>query len=123
MKKNNFIALIFWVASGFLFAIGMCAALIPEWNAFNYGIALGLSGAVLALITLIIWRRKSGKNQISLSLRTVSTILIGAAGTLAFGLGMCFSMLWDKISIGIVISLAGVAMLLSLIPILKGIED
>lgn len=122
MKRNNYIAMLSWIASGFLFAIGMSEVLAPEFGTFNSGIALGLSGIILALVTWIVWRRASGKEGIRLSLKKVCEILLGIIGTLTFGAGMCFSMIWNRISIGIVISLAGIALLLSLIPIVKGIE-
>ena len=34
---------------GILFALGMCMALIPEWNAFNEGIIMGVIGIVVLL--------------------------------------------------------------------------
>lgn len=43
--------------SAVMFAIGMCMALIPEWNAFQPGVIFGGAGLLLALITLIVWRR------------------------------------------------------------------
>jgi len=35
MKKSSFTALLLGTLSGVLFAIGMCMALIAEWNAFT----------------------------------------------------------------------------------------
>lgn len=32
MKKSNYVAMILGTVSGVLFALGMCMALIPEWN-------------------------------------------------------------------------------------------
>ena len=43
MKKSSFTALLLGTLSGVLFAIGMCMALIAEWNAFTPGVVLGLS--------------------------------------------------------------------------------
>lgn len=51
------------------------------------------------------------------------TIVVGVAGALALGVGMCFSMVWDKMVIGIVIGMVGIVVLLSLIPLVKGIKD
>ena len=39
MKKSNFVAMILGTIGGILFALGMCMAMIPEWNAFKPGIA------------------------------------------------------------------------------------
>lgn len=49
MKKSNFVAMILGTIGGILFALGMCMALIPEWNAFNQGVVLG----VILLLCLI----------------------------------------------------------------------
>ena len=48
MKKSNFVALVLGTISGVLFALGMCMALLPEWNAFTEGIIFG--GSVLRWI-------------------------------------------------------------------------
>lgn len=37
MKKSTFVAMILGTIGGILFALGMCMALIPEWNAFRPG--------------------------------------------------------------------------------------
>lgn len=54
MKKSSFITLILGTVSGVLFALGMCMALIPEWNAFRPGVVFGCLGAVMALVTFIL---------------------------------------------------------------------
>lgn len=61
MKKSNFIALILGTVSGVLFALGMCMALLPEWNAFTQGIIFGTIGLVLGIITFIIWWKMENK--------------------------------------------------------------
>ena len=45
MKKSNFIAMILGTVSGLLFALGMCMALLPEWNAFKIGVVCTAIGA------------------------------------------------------------------------------
>ena len=35
---------------GVLFALGMCMALIPEWNAFRPGVVMGAAGVPYLLI-------------------------------------------------------------------------
>ena len=123
MKKSNFIAMILGTIGTVFFALGMCMALIPQWNAFKPGIVLGVVGLVLAVVTVIVWRKMEHKAPVHLSGKAVLTILVGIVGALAFGVGMCFSMVWGNMVLGIVIGLAGIAVLLCLIPLTKGIKD
>lgn len=123
MKKSSFVAMLMGTISGVLFALGMCMALIPEWEAFQLGVIFGGVGLLLGLITLIVWRKMEHKEPIQFSGKTILTIVVGVAGALALGVGMCFSMVWDKMVIGIVIGMVGIVVLLSLIPLVKGIKD
>lgn len=123
MKKSSFIAMILGTISGVLFALGICMALIPEWDAFKPGIVFGCVGQVLGLITLIVWRKMTQKAPLHISGKTVLTILVGVIGALALGVGMCFCMVWSKMVLGIMIGLIGILILLCLIPLTKGIRD
>ena len=123
MKKSSFVAMVLGTASVVLFALGMCMATIPEWNAFRPGIIFGCVGLVLGLITLIIWRKMEHKQPIRMNGKTVLTVIVGAVGALALGVGMCFSMVWGKLVIGIVIGIVGIVVLLCLIPLTKSIKD
>ncbi len=123
MKKSNFVAMVMGTVSGVLFALGMCMAMIPEWNAFQPGLIFGAVGLVLGFITLIVWRRMEHKAPIKISGKAVLTSVVGIVGALALGIGMCFSMVWDKMAMGIVIGLVGIVILLCLIPLTKGIKD
>ena len=123
MKKSSFVAMLMGTISGVLFALGMCMALIPEWEAFQPGVIFGGVGLLLGLITLIVWRKMEHKEPIQFSGKTILTIVVGVAGALALGVGMCFSMVWDKMVIGIVIGMVVIVVLLSLIPLVKGIKD
>ena len=123
MKKSSFVAMLMGTISGVLFALGMCMALIPEWEAFQPGIVFGCVGLLLGLITLIVWRKMEHKQPIQISGKTILTSIVGVIGALALGVGMCFCMVWGKIVIGVVIGLVGIVILLSLIPLIKGIKD
>lgn len=50
MKKSIFTAMILGTIGGVLFALGMCMALIPEWNAFRPGVVMGAAGVPYLLI-------------------------------------------------------------------------
>ena len=123
MKKSSFVAMLLGTISSVLFALGMCMALIPEWDAFQPGIIFGSIGLVLGLITIVIWRKMEHKQPIQISGKTILTIIVGVIGALALGVGMCFCMVWSKMVIGIIIGLIGIVVLLSLIPLVKGIKD
>ena len=122
MKKSRFVALILGTISGVLFALGMCMALLSEWDAFTPGVILGGAGIVLALITLIVWRRMEHKSPIHFSGKTLLTAAAGIAGALALGIGMCLCMVWENMVLGILIGLVGILLLLSLIPLIKGLK-
>ena len=122
MKKSNFVAMILGTIGGILFALGMCMALIPEWNAFKPGIVMGVVGVVVLLAMVIIWRRMEGKAPVKLSGKTIVAWLIGIMGALALGVGMCLTMVWSHMVVGIIVGLAGIVILLCLIPFIKGLK-
>lgn len=122
MKKSSFIAMMLGIIGGVLFALGMCMALLPEWNAFKPGIILGIVGIVIVLIAVYVWRKMEHKAPVKITGKAVLTFLVGIVGALALGVGMCFSMVWNKMILGVVIGLAGIVVLLSLIPLIKGIK-
>ena len=129
MKKSNFVAMMLGTVAGVLFALGMCMALLPEWNSFNEGvilgvtgIILGVTGIILGLVTILIWRKMEKKAPIKLNGRITLITLFGILGALILGVGMCFCMVWENILAGTFIGLIGILMLISLIPIIKGIK-
>ena len=63
------------------------------------------------------------KEPVRFSGKVILSIVIGIAGTMAFGVGMCFSMIWGKMTAGIVIGRAGIVILLCLIPLAIGIKE
>lgn len=122
MKKSSFVAMVLGTVSGVLFALGMCMALLPEWNAFRPGIIFGCAGLLLGIITVAIWRKMEGKQPVHFSGKAILTTIVGIIGALALGIGMCFCMIWDQMILGIVIGLVGIIVLLCLIPLTKGIK-
>ena len=122
MKKSSFVAMLMGTVSVVLFALGMCMALIPEWGAFQRGIVSGCVGLLLGVITVIVWRKMEHKVPIRFSAKTVFAAVVGVVGALALGIGMCFFFFWNKMVIGIVLGLIGIAILLCLIPLTKGLQ-
>ena len=122
MKKSNFVALILGTIGIVFFALGMCMALLPEWGMFQQGIVCGTIGLVVLLATLLIWRKMEGKAPIKLSAKTVGSVIVGVLGALLLGVGMCLSMVFSQMILGIVIGLVGIVVLLMLIPLTKGVH-
>lgn len=122
MKKSTFVAMILGTIGGILFALGMCMALIPEWNAFRPGVIMGVIGAVVLLIMVFVWRKMENKAPIKLSGKTIGATLIGIIGALLLGVGMCLTMVWSHMVMGIIIGIVGIVVLLCLIPFMKGLQ-
>lgn len=122
MKKSSFVAMILGTIGGILFALGMCMALIPEWNAFRPGVIMGVVGAVVLLIMVLVWRKMENKEPIHVSGKTIGTVLLGIAGALLLGVRMCLTMVWSNMILGIVIGIVGIVVLLCLIPLTKGLQ-
>ena len=122
MKKSNFVALILGTIGVVFFALGMCMALLPEWKMFNQGVVCGAIGLVVLLLTVFIWRKMEGKAPIQLNGKTVAAAAVGVLGALLLGIGMCLTMVFGKMLLGIVIGLLGIVVLLMLIPLTKGVH-
>ena len=122
MKKKSFVTLIMSVIGGLLFALGMCMALLPEWDALTEGIIMGAIGAVILLAMALVRRKMDGKPMIVLNGKTVGTALLAVAGAIVLGVGMCMVMVWDMLIPGIAVGIAGIVLLLCLIPVVKGLK-
>lgn len=122
MKKKSFVTLIMSVIGGLLFALGMCMALLPEWDALTEGIIMGAIGAVILLAMALVRRKMDGKPMIVLNGKTVGTALLAVAGAIVLGVGMCMVMVWDMLIWGIAVGIVGIVLLLCLIPVVKGLK-
>lgn len=123
MKKSSLVALVLGSLSGLLFALGMCMALIPQWGTFTQGIVVGAVGIILALATLAIWRKMTGRGPVHVSGRTAGLAMLVVAGALLLGVGICLTMVWNMMVQGIVVGLVGIVLLIILIPLAKGVEE
>ncbi|MGN1248616.1 MAG: hypothetical protein ACI4XW_00950 [Candidatus Spyradocola sp.] len=123
MSKKNFVSLILGAIGGILFALGMCMAMLPEWNAFTPGVVVGAIGAAMLLLMLMVRRKMDGKPVfVRLSLRSVCTFVLGLVGVLTLGVGMCMVLVWNMLVTGIIVGLIGIVLLLCLIPLIVGIK-
>lgn len=123
MTKKNFITLILGTVGGILFALGMCMAMIPEWNALKQGIVVGGVSLVVLAIMILVRRKMEGKSVfVKLTAKTIGTIFLSVAGAAALGFGMCLVMVWNSLVYGIVLGIIGIILLLCLIPMVKGLK-
>lgn len=123
MKKSSFVAMILGTISGVFFALGMCMALLPEWGMRTQGIVSGVIGLALMLVTVCIWRKMEGKEPIRISGKMMGAVVLGIFGALLFGVGMCMSMIFSQMLLGIVVGVIGIVVLMLLIPLTKGVHD
>ena len=122
MKKENFVSLVLGTVGGILFSLGMCMALVEEWAAFKQGVVVGAIGAVILIIMLFVRRKMAGRPAIKISAKTLGKIIWGVIGALVLGVGMSMIMVWNMMLWGIVVGIAGIVILLSLIPICMGLK-
>ena len=120
MKKSSFVALVMGTVSGVLFALGMCMALLPEWNAFTQGVIFGGIGLVLGCITAFAWCKMENKKLPKMDGKNIFRILYGVIAILILGVGMCMCLVWQQILWGTLVGLVGIIMLIALIPMIKG---
>jgi len=57
-----------------------------------------------------------------LSGKAIGTTALAVLGALLLGVGMCLSMVFGKMVLGVVIGLVGIVALLMLIPLVKGLQ-
>lgn len=122
MQKKNFVSMILGTIGGILFALGMCMCLLPEWGAFGPGVVIAAVGAVVLLVMVFVRRKMEGKPAVYWSGKAVGTVLLGVAGALVLGVGMCMTMIWNMLVPGILIGIVGIVLLLCLIPLIKGLK-
>ena len=122
MKKSSFVAMVLGTVSGVLFSLGMCMALLPEWDAFREGVVFGAVGILLGVVTLLVWRKMEHKAPIKVSGKTVAKVLYAVIAALVLGVGLCLCLVKADFVLGIVIGLVGIVMLLGLIPMIKGLK-
>lgn len=122
MKKSSFVALVMGTVSGVLFALGMCMALLPEWNAFKEGVILGSVGIVLGAITFLVWCKMENKKLPRMSGKNLFRIAYAIVAILVLGLGLCMCLVWQQFVWGTIVGLLGIVMLTALIPMIKGIK-
>lgn len=124
MEKKNFIALVLGTIGGLCFALGMCMCLLPEWNMFTPGVVCTAIGIVIIAVTIIIYRKMSGKAPIKVNAKVVGKVAYGVVSALVLGVGMSMVLVFEgMMMLGIIVGIVGIVMLLFLIPMCVGLKD
>ncbi|WP_206429498.1 hypothetical protein [Clostridium transplantifaecale] len=88
----------------------------------NYRRTAQKDPAVVLLAMLVVRRKMEGKPAIQLNAKALGTAALSAFGALALGVGMCLTMVWGMLVQGIIVGIIGIILLLSLIPICRGLK-
>ena len=108
MKKSSYVALVMGTVSGVMFSLGMCMALVEKWAMLKQGVIVGGAGLILALVTLLIWRKMEHKAPIRVSGKVVVRVLLGVAAALTLGIGLSLCLVLENYILGTVIGLVGI---------------
>lgn len=75
----------------------------------TFGLAVGIAGIALLLLSLLVWRKAAGKQVIPFNGRKLLAYAIGIVGALVLGVGMCLTMVWGTSYLipGILVGCAG----------------
>ena len=123
MKRENFVSLVMGTVGLVLFALGMCMCMVEQWRAFQQGVALGVVGLAELIVMLIVRRKMQGKPPVKVSAKTIGTVAVAVLGALTLGVGMCMTMVWNGLLVqGVIVGLVGILLLLSLIPLCRGLK-
>lgn len=123
MSKKTFTYLVVGIVFGLLFSLGMCMALLTEWNAFTPGVVCTAIGFIGLIGLYISYRKQSGKGPIKVDPKIAGRVVYGVISALVMGLGMCMIMVWKLMIPGILVGIAGIVMLLFLIPMIAGFKE
>ena len=122
MKRNEFTTLVLGTLSALLLASGICMFLIEEWGLRTEGIVFASVGLVLGIAALIFIAANNTREKKSFPKRTFGIVLLSVSGALMLGGGMSLVMVYSCILWGIVLGIAGIFLLMMLIPVINGIE-
>ena len=86
---------------GFAVVLGLVGALALGIGLVNclgtvttFGLAVGIVGLALLLLSLLVGRKAAGKDAIPFNGKAILAWLIGIVGALVLGVGMCLTMVW-----------------------------
>lgn len=122
MKKSVFTASMLSVVGVLLLGLGMCMCTIAEWNLFRQGVLIGCAGLLVFLLAVLLYRRMEHKPPVRCTRKGLFGAVIFLIGIMGFGIGMCLSMVYDQMLLGVCIGIVGIAVLMTLIPVCAGLK-
>ena len=90
MKKDTLLEIILGTIGGLIFAIGMCMALVEDWDMLVPGIVTGVIGFIILLCIIPVYRKTHPKkvSNKKTDWGIVLTFVVGIVGSLIMGFGM-----------------------------------
>jgi hypothetical protein len=123
MTKTNYVTLVMGTIGGVLFALGMCMCMVEEWGSFAQGVGLGVAGMVVLALMYLVRQRMQGVRFEAPDARTVLAVIVGVVGAALFGIGVCLCTAFGKMGLGVVLGLIGMVVMLTLVPLTKGLKE
>lgn len=123
MTKKSFAFLVLAVASGLLFALGMCMCLLPEWDAFGPGVVVTALGALALLVLAGVCWVSAGKPMVKVDRKKMGKVIYSVLALLVLGTGMALIMAFEGMLIpGIIVGVIGIVLVLGMIPVFVGLK-
>ena len=90
MKKDTLLEIILGTIGGLIFAIGMCMALVEDWDMLVPGVVTGVIGFIVLLCIIPVYRKTHPKkvSNKKTDWGIVLTFVVGIVGSLIMGFGM-----------------------------------
>ena len=90
MKKDTLLEIILGTIGGLIFAIGMCMALVEDWDMLVPGVVTGVIGFIVLLCIIPVYRKTHPKkvSNKKIDFGIVLTFVVGIVGSLIMGFGM-----------------------------------
>jgi uncharacterized membrane protein YeaQ/YmgE (transglycosylase-associated protein family) len=90
MKKDTLLEIILGTIGGLVFAIGMCMALVEDWDMLVPGVVTGVIGFIILLCIIPVYRKTHPKkvSNKKTDWGIVLTFVVGIVGSLIMGFGM-----------------------------------
>ena len=123
MTKKNFVFLLLTVLSGLLFSLGLCMCLLPEWNAFEMGVAVTALGSMALLALALVRWIMAGRPTVKVNWPRAGKAAYCVISLLVLGAGMAMILAFEGLMFtGVIVGMAGLLLCLGMIPVCRGLK-